>query len=71
MYENNFRVLLRVFLWIIRCTKKISFKKLYWLKALFDGSGTAAGEKTLEDKFFEHEVGGNWEICLMISFFTE
>ena len=24
--------------------------------ALFDGSGTNPGDKTLEDKFFEHEV---------------
>lgn len=23
---------------------------------LFDGAGTNPGEKTLEDKFFEHEV---------------
>jgi len=23
---------------------------------LFEGAGTGAGEKTLEDKFFEHEV---------------
>ncbi len=25
-------------------------------KALFDGAGNNPGEKTLEDKFFEHEV---------------
>jgi hypothetical protein len=25
--------------------------------ALFDGSGSGPGDKTLEDKFFEHEVG--------------
>lgn len=25
-------------------------------KSLFEGAGTNPGEKTLEDKFFEHEV---------------
>ena len=25
-------------------------------KSLFEGAGTNSGEKTLEDKFFEHEV---------------
>ncbi|KAL5022883.1 hypothetical protein ScPMuIL_002038 [Solemya velum] len=28
----------------------------YEYKELFEGAGTSAGEKTLEDKFFEHEV---------------
>ncbi len=32
-------------------------------KALFDGAGNNPGEKTLEDKFFEHEVRAktNWQ----------
>lgn len=37
--------------------------------ALFDGSGTNPGDKTLEDKFFEHEVRNETEIyilCLLL-----
>ena len=30
--------------------------------ALFEGAGSNPGEKTLEDKFFEHEVNVN--LCL-------
>lgn len=29
-------------------------------KSLFEGAGTNPGEKTLEDKFFEHEVNINF-----------
>lgn len=32
---------------------------MFWLQeysALFEGAGNNPGEKTLEDKFFEHEV---------------
>lgn len=29
--------------------------------ALFDGSGNNPGDKTLEDKFFEHEVSSSFE----------
>lgn len=29
-------------------------------KSLFEGAGTNPGEKTLEDKFFEHEVNLNF-----------
>ena len=33
---------------------------------LFEGSGTNPGEKTLEDKFFEHEV----RILIILGFFV-
>lgn len=33
---------------------------------LFDGAGTNPGEKTLEDKFFEHEV--NFIVIIVIKF---
>ena len=35
-------------------------------KSLFEGAGTNPGEKTLEDKFFEHEV--NIFISLVLKF---
>lgn len=31
--------------------------------ALFEGAGSNPGEKTLEDKFFEHEVNVNLCVC--------
>ena len=34
-------------------------------KSLFEGAGTNPGEKTLEDKFFEHEVSTCFFICLI------
>lgn len=37
---------------MITCT--LVFSQDY--KSLFEGAGTNPGEKTLEDKFFEHEV---------------
>ena len=35
---------------LITCTSSQMFREL------FEGSGTNPGDKTLEDKFFEHEV---------------
>jgi V-type H+-transporting ATPase subunit d len=35
-------------------------------KALFEGSGFNPGEKTLEDKFFEYEVGFNLRLICNI-----
>lgn len=45
----------------VHSKKKPEFSDFYVLfhqeyKALFEGAGTNSGEKTLEDKFFEHEV---------------
>lgn len=34
--------------------------------ALFDGSGNNPGDKTLEDKFFEHEVSCHKAHCLLV-----
>ena len=47
-----FRFVFVLNLSVIACT--LLFSKDY--KSLFEGAGTNPGEKTLEDKFFEHEV---------------
>ena len=49
----------QVYLFVNTCAIKLILDVLVFsqdYKSLFEGAGTNPGEKTLEDKFFEHEV---------------